>query len=301
VARLVRRSTCSRIVCRKPRLLVEILVGEQLEETAEREQRRAQLVRGVRDELLAGRVQLGQLHPHALEGPSELPELVLAEVDHRLVELSLRDPVRGPLEAADPARVHRRGDGAEAEGDRERGQRRVQELALDELDRGELVGKRRGQEHHPAGRQQRHGDFRVLAPATLDATPLHAVRACGVDGRRVTLDRRRGDRCGVGEHRERDRGADHLVEDDARVERRRGTVDERVEAERRAQVVAQQPVHERRRVALQLVELRVDEPLLEPRHDHQVGNGERAGHDRDERDRELDADPARGAHVSWKR
>ena len=55
VASLRRRSTCSRSWSRngRARLLVEVLVLEQLEEAAEREDRRAQLVRGGGDELLA--------------------------------------------------------------------------------------------------------------------------------------------------------------------------------------------------------------------------------------------------------
>ncbi len=52
VASLPRRATCSRTTADElaPRLVVELLVLEQLEEAAEREDRRAQLVRGGRDE-----------------------------------------------------------------------------------------------------------------------------------------------------------------------------------------------------------------------------------------------------------
>ena len=55
-----------------PRLRVELLAREQLEEAAEREERRAQLVRGVRDELAAGAVERGELQPHPLERPRQL-------------------------------------------------------------------------------------------------------------------------------------------------------------------------------------------------------------------------------------
>ena len=97
---LLRRSTCSRIVARKPRarLLVELLVGDQLEKAAEGEQRRPQLVRRVRDELLPRGVELGELQAHPVERRGQLAELVGAVVDDRLVELALCDPVRSPLQ-----------------------------------------------------------------------------------------------------------------------------------------------------------------------------------------------------------
>ena len=53
-----------------------VLVLEQLDEAAEREDRRAQLVRGVGDELLAGAVEPRQPALHLVEGPRELADLV---------------------------------------------------------------------------------------------------------------------------------------------------------------------------------------------------------------------------------
>ena len=52
-----------------PCRLVELLVLEQLDEAAEREQRRAQLVGRVRHELAARPVEAGELDAHAVEGP----------------------------------------------------------------------------------------------------------------------------------------------------------------------------------------------------------------------------------------
>ena len=66
------------------RVLVEVLVVHQLEESAEREEGRPELVGRVGDELLPGIVQLGEAQPHAVEGARELAELVQAVVDHRL-------------------------------------------------------------------------------------------------------------------------------------------------------------------------------------------------------------------------
>ena len=56
-----------------PRLVVELLVLEQLDEAAEREDRRAQLVRGVGDELLARAVDAAELLLHLVERARELP------------------------------------------------------------------------------------------------------------------------------------------------------------------------------------------------------------------------------------
>ena len=69
VASFVSRATCSRVCAEElgARRLVERRVVEQLEEPAEREERRAQLVRGVRDELAAGPVEVREPKPHPLE------------------------------------------------------------------------------------------------------------------------------------------------------------------------------------------------------------------------------------------
>ena len=84
------------------------LVRHQLQEAAEREERRAQLVRGVRDELSARAVELLEPDAHAFERRGQLAELVLTPVDDRLVEASARDPLRCALEPPDPACMHRR-------------------------------------------------------------------------------------------------------------------------------------------------------------------------------------------------
>ncbi len=70
--------------------VVEVLVGQQLEEPAEREERRPQLVRSVRHELAAGAIEARQPYAHPVEGPGELPELVLARVVHDDVEVAVR-------------------------------------------------------------------------------------------------------------------------------------------------------------------------------------------------------------------
>ena len=72
---------------RTPGVLVEILVGQQLEEPTEREDRRAQLVRGGGDELLARAIEPGELVLHVVEGGRELAELVVGVRPDRVREV----------------------------------------------------------------------------------------------------------------------------------------------------------------------------------------------------------------------
>src|SRR5205085_3368764 len=58
-------------------LLFELLVLQQLDEPGKREDRRAQLVGGRRDEALARGVELGELALHVVERLCQLAELVL--------------------------------------------------------------------------------------------------------------------------------------------------------------------------------------------------------------------------------
>src|SRR5215212_3966961 len=60
----------------RARLLVELLVLEQLQEAAEREDRRAQLVRRGGDEAPPSGLELGELALHRVQGARELAELV---------------------------------------------------------------------------------------------------------------------------------------------------------------------------------------------------------------------------------
>ena len=109
VASFASRSTCSRIVSRNSCRVASstLLVRHQLEEAAEREERRPQLVRGVGDELAARAVELAEPPAHSLERVGEVTQLVVARVDHRLVEAAARDPLGRPLEPQDPLRMHR--------------------------------------------------------------------------------------------------------------------------------------------------------------------------------------------------
>ena len=91
---------------------IQILVLEQLDEPAQREDRRPQLVRRGRDELLARRLELGELVLHLVERDRELPQLV-ARVDRdRVPELAGGDLLGRQLEALDALRQRARRPGS---------------------------------------------------------------------------------------------------------------------------------------------------------------------------------------------
>ncbi len=290
------------------RLLVEILVGEQLEEAREREEGRAELVRRVRDELLARRVELRDLDAHAVEGRGELAELVVAAVDDRLVEVPLRDPIRGPLQPADAPRVHRCRDEAQQERDPEPGEGGVEHAALDESHGRELVGKGRRDEHDrvrghdPVRRQQLHGCLAVLLLTAGDACPHRTSRA-----RRLARDRVSHDLGGralrrVGHGRQRERAGKDLEDDDPHAQRVGELANGAVEPDgARQDVTAGQAPGDRVRVRLELLELGVDQVALERGHDDRVRGEQGAADDADERQRQLDADATGEPHPSRKR
>ena len=277
------------------RLLVEVLVRHQLEEAREGEERRAQLVRGVRDELLARRVELRELDAHLLERHRELAELVVPEVDDRLVELALRDPVRGALEAPDAAGVDGRGGGAEDRRDQERDPRRVEEAALDDPrpsragPRSTRRGAARSVESGPPTRRTR-GRARSTRPREMRRRLRRPLRDGVVPDGAAERGRVRASRSvsrpgpSTWNTTTRARYAAEARSTNS-VERERLTlVDERRSRRTRPAVL------------LELVDPRVDEPPLERRHDHQVGAAEGAADDREQRDGERRADPTRDAH-----
>ena len=146
------------------RLRVEILVGHQLQETAEGEERRAELVRGVRDELAPSMLQLGQALAHPLERGCELPDLVLARVLHRLTEVAAGDPVGGPLEVPDPAGEHRCRQVSDQERGGQGNQAGNHEPPAHQMDALERVAQRRAEQDDGAT-VDRVGDLRITLTA----------------------------------------------------------------------------------------------------------------------------------------
>ena len=97
--------TCSRIVARNsprsagsaPRSVA------QLEEAAERRQRRAELVRGVRDERRARALERLEPDAHLIERACQLGDLVVRLVDDRLGERAVRDAIGAARSRREPA------------------------------------------------------------------------------------------------------------------------------------------------------------------------------------------------------
>ena len=180
-----------------PRLLVEVLVGQQLEEAAEREDRRAQLVRGGGDELLARPVEPRELVLHVVERGRELAQLVVGVGADRVREVAGGDLAGGLLEPADALRQRARHEVAGQQRDRQRDAAGEQDLAADQvdvaLDLVERVGEHRDaldlvvldqrvrddrlaagagrQRCRDAGRPRRDGLERQRAARRASATP----------------------------------------------------------------------------------------------------------------------------------
>jgi hypothetical protein len=194
-------------------LLVELLVLDQLEEAAEREDRRAELVRGGGDEALAGGVELLQLELHLVERRGELAELVGRVDQEAPAEVAAGHPAGRPLESLDPqaegAGDQRAGQEGEGEGD-EPGD---QDLPPDQRHRGLDVAEGDGEQRHPGhppGEEDRQRDgagrrARARHPPAHRPAPGRRAHDEGqaVGRRRVALDSRLGDRVGVQPRRAR--------------------------------------------------------------------------------------------------
>ena len=102
-----------------PLLGARFVLLEQLDEPAEAEDRRPQLVRGVGDELLAGVVELGEAPLHFVEGAGELAQLAGGVDRDPASEVAFGDLVGGVLDSSDPLRRDR----ARSRSRRERGER----------------------------------------------------------------------------------------------------------------------------------------------------------------------------------
>jgi hypothetical protein len=123
------------------RRFVELLVRHQLEKAAEREERRSELVGGVRDELAAGSIEVLEPLPHSLERCCQLADLVVATIHDRLVEATARNPFGRTLEPPDPACVQRGTGVSQDHGHQQGDQTRGEQASLDDRDAGERVGE----------------------------------------------------------------------------------------------------------------------------------------------------------------
>ena len=281
-----------------PGRLVDLLVRHQLEEAAEREERRPQLVRGVGDELAARAVELAEPPAHSLERVGQVAELVVARVDHRLVEASARDPLGRPLEPQDA-------------------------LAHAAMRPGSRRRRRRAGAIRPANRSRRSISFRLAIGSASESlsritTPSFSSGIATSANRRAAARRRcRARACGCASPRSaigsRATSSDAAVFESpntngwfCRIEKTT-TRAWKTEATCSANscslptwvcVVARDVL----RVRLELVELGVDELVLERGDDDQVDDAERAGDDDGQREREPEPDPAiRGGCIACQR
>ena len=173
VASLARRSTCSRIVARNS---VRVSSSSSSSVISSRKPpsentRRAKLVRGVGDELPPRVIERCEPLAHAVERPSELPDLVTALVADRLVEPPRSDSLSRALQPPQPPSEQERAEIAEAERDGERDARRRSAAA-----RGRTAPTRPPRAAAPtrAGR----------CPSPAPASRLGVARSAMDDGRR---------------------------------------------------------------------------------------------------------------------
>ena len=276
-----------------PRLLVELLVHHQLEEAAEREEGRAQLVRGVGDELAPGSIEVLQANAHPLERGRQLSELVVAGVDDRLVELPDGDPLGGTLEPGDPACVHRGERIAGNRSEQQADQAGDEQLPLDEIDAGERVRRRRSHEEDTARLVVRNCRLGELAAAAVHGPALALARLDRAQCDRVALDVEGRPRVRVAEDQQA--LLEQGVDDDARLDH--GCAGLGVDLLGEASEIVLVAPRQRGRVVFELVELGAHELGLERGHDDQVDDTERAGDHEQQRQRQPQPDaPDRGAH-----
>ena len=117
-----------------PGLGVGIVVLEQLDEAREREDRRAQLVRGVGDELPAGAVERREPLLHLVEGHRQLSDLVVGVDRDRAREVAVGNLLGRLLEPPQAPRVRAGDEPAGTERREQRDHPRDQDLAADQGD-----------------------------------------------------------------------------------------------------------------------------------------------------------------------
>ena len=181
VASFVSRATCSRICAEElvPRRRVELRVVEQLEEAAEREERRAQLVRGVGDELAAGPVERARAAGASARTPrASWPTSSEPWSTTGSSKLAGGDPLGRGLEPPDPAREQARARVAERGRRRpSRARRRRSTRRRTTRDGLELVVQRRREQHDRPARPERvRRPRRSCSPCRVDDA---AAPRCG--------------------------------------------------------------------------------------------------------------------------
>ena len=280
-----------------PRALVELLLAQELDEAAECEERRTQLVGSVRDELAASVVELGETRAHPLEGGGQLAHLVRALVLNGLIESAPGDALRGPLQPPDPPRERPRGQIPAGQCGEQREQAREHEAALDERNRPELVAQG-GRDDEQHVRPERMRDLCELHASLGHRPALRRVRRGGPAGQRAGPEPRSGG-LGVGDVAQVHAAGTplHVVEDQASVDEPRLIIQVNLPG----RPVLGQTADDPARLLVQLRDLRVDEPALERGDDDEVDNAEGAENDEEKGQRKARADAPQRVHRSLKR
>jgi hypothetical protein len=244
-----------------PHGLVHVLVREELQEAAQGEEGRSQLVRGVGDKLAARSVERRKPHPHAVEGAGELSHLVAAGVHDRSLEVPAGQPLGRPFQPAD-------------------------EAAADEPHVRQRVLERGRDEHHVLG-AQRPCHLRVLLAVARDAAGGGKRRLQRLERNWIRADVSRLEAARVRDVHEL--VAEPREDHDPQVEALTERLDRVLERER----VLAAPVDGRRHRGgdgLQLRDLRVDQTRLELGNDGEIDDGERSRDDPEEGEADLHAE-----------
>ena len=154
----------------RPHRRVGLILVEQLDEPAEGEDRRPQLVRGVRDELLPRAVEAREALLHLVEGGRELADLVGALVRDRRREVALGDLLRGLLQPVEALGVRAGGEPSRRQRQDQRDPSGDQDLTPDQGHRVVHVAERRRGDGDPAGMAvdgDRHRDLPGSLPVDL--------------------------------------------------------------------------------------------------------------------------------------
>src|SRR4029079_5776913 len=278
-----------------PRLVIQLLVGEKLEKTSDREQRGPELVRGIRDELLACVVELRELYAHAVERARKLPYLVPPVVDDRCAEVATCDALGSRFQSEETVSEHAgsREPEYECEDECERG-RQEQSLAHD-LHGRERVGESSLEEEDGLG-TNRDRNLCVVPRSYLDATPLGLARQHRGARDGISLHVAGAQGAGVGDHDERRlRLREDAESDDAGVRLDSEALDPILPAER----VLREFARQRRPKLRELLQSGVPEPPLERRHHDHVRGPESAGDDADEDEDDAGPDSTRQRHAGY--
>jgi len=269
---------------------VEVLVAKQLEEAAERENRRPQLVRGVGDELTAGVVDAGQAQTHPVEGPRQLPELVPAVIDDRLVEIAGGNALGSAFQPPNPASEHGCGAKTRNQGHSKCREARPEEAGLDEVDVLERRSERRGEEKHVAAAVgDRHLGVFVAVPSDAPAPDPGANRRR--PRHRIPLHVLRQEQMGRIEDGRNDAPRKRPEVHDPRVGPAGGLVDD-VLAHRRPCRLSADRAGRRR----ELCQPPVHEPALQSRDEGDPDDRQRAEHDDGQRETQPRSDAPERIH-----